>query len=147
MANRALIMRYWEAFKTGDLDTYEACMDPDIVVTYPQSGEVFRGRDNYMATVRNYPVHLPAGSADGELETTATEVLKQAVLPFGMSTPIVTTDGDLLVGRAVLTYPNGDQYHVCSIFKAHRGLVKEETTFFAAPFDAPDWRNEWTSPE
>jgi hypothetical protein len=36
---------------------------------------------------------------------------------------------------------------VCSIFKADRSLITEETTFFAAPFDAPDWRREWASAE
>ena len=147
MTNRKLIETYWEAFKSGDLETYEACMDPQIVVSYPQSGEIFHGRDNYMATIRNYPVDLPSGSADAELDTTATEVLQQSIFPFGMSTPIVTTDGDLLVGRVVLTYPNGDVYHLCSIFKADRGLITEETTFFAAPFEAPDWRSEWASAE
>jgi hypothetical protein len=148
MANRKLIETYWEAFKNGDLETYEACLDPQVVVSYPQSGEVFRGRDNYMETIRNYPVDLPSGSADVGLDSTATEVLKQpSVLPFGMSTPIVVTDGDLLVGRVVRTYPNGDVYHVRSIFKIRRGLIAEETTYFAAPFDAPEWRRQWSSTE
>jgi ketosteroid isomerase-like protein len=59
MGNRDLLKRYYTAFNDGDLDAYERFMDPDIVVRYPQSGEVFRGRKNAMAVLRGYPDALP----------------------------------------------------------------------------------------
>jgi ketosteroid isomerase-like protein len=64
MINRETVERYWTAFKDGDLDAYEACLATDVVVTYPQSGEVLRGRADYMSTIRNYPVNLPSGEEE-----------------------------------------------------------------------------------
>ena len=49
----------------------------------------------------------------------------------------------LAVGEAVFEYPNGEKYNIAMIIKVRDDLVAEETTYFAAPFDAPEWRRPY----
>lgn len=144
MSNRRIIEEYWEAFLNQDIDTYESLMHPDIVVTYPQSGEVFVGRDNSISTVRNYPVDLPA--AEGETIGTSERSISGAGAGwFGVSSVTVTSEGNLFVAQGTLTYPNGELYYLCSIFRIKQGLIAEETSYFGQPFEAPEWRIQWAA--
>jgi hypothetical protein len=146
MINRETVERYWTAFKDGDLDAYEACLATDVVVTYPQSGEVLRGRADYMSTIRNYPVNLPSGEEElARLDISEKAISMPSASWIGMSTIAVMSEGSVAVGQSVLSYPNGDTYKVCSIFHLAKGLITSETTYFAAPFDAPEWRSEWVT--
>ena len=40
-------------------------------------------------------------------------------------------------------YPDGSDYHVISILEVRDGLIAKVTTYFAAEFEAPDWRAGW----
>ncbi len=142
MSNRQIIESYWNAFVKGDLDTVEKLVHPDIVVTYPQSGEVIRGRENLMAMARNYPVALPEGTAV-KLEGPDETVSVSPSMPFGMSVITISGGGDMFVGEAVYDYPNGDVYNVAVILKVHEGMISQDTTYFATPFEAPEWRRPY----
>ena len=142
MTNRRVVERFWSAFQEGDLDTYEEIMHPDVVVTYPQSGEVIRGRENLMAILRNYPA-FPTRGDDLTLDTTERTVSRPSSVPFGMSSVTIVDDGELVVGQAVLTYSGDEVYNSCSIFKVRSQMIAEETSYFAAPFQAPEWRSKW----
>ena len=146
MSNRRVLERMWNAFREGDLETYENCYADDVVVRYPQSGEVIRGRENYMATLRNYPTTLPAGT-EGEVSGTEDVVTRDWSTPVLFRSMTIEADGDTLVGNAVLEYPNGDVYHSVSVFEISHGKVIKETTWFGAPFEAPEWRSPWVEIE
>jgi len=143
MSNRIVVEKFWDLFQNGDADAAEVLFHPDVVVTYPQSGEVIRGRENLMETLRNYPTNFPTGGDDVILDTTEKISAPSSPFPFGMSAVTIVEDGELIVGQAILTYPNGDTYHTCSIFKVRSRLIAEETTYFAKSFEAPKWRSEW----
>ncbi len=57
--NRLVVERAVQAIQEGDTATAGALMHPDIVVRYPQSGEVIRGRDNYLAMLSTFPSGVP----------------------------------------------------------------------------------------
>lgn len=59
--------------------------------------------------------------------------------------PVITVvaGSDFFVGEAVHNYPDGDVYNVAVITKIREGMIAEETTYFAAPFEAPEWRSRW----
>ena len=38
---------------------------------------------------------------------------------------------------------SGDRYESVSIFEITDGKVTKETDYFAAPFEAPQWRAQW----
>ncbi len=53
------------------------------------------------------------------------------------------TVGEKTVDVEVGGYPNGDVFNVAVIVKLREGMIAEETTYFAAPFEAPEWRSQW----
>ena len=116
-------------------------MHPDVVVRYPQSGETFKGRDNYLGMLANYP-GLPEGDVKSVKGDSTTGILNPT-LPM-MAPKIVVFGGDDYILEAVATYPDGGVYNVVVIIRLHGGLVFDETDYYAAPFEAPEWRRPYT---
>lgn len=141
MDNGRIVELYMEAVEHRDLEKVRELMHPDVVGRYPQSGEVFRGRDNYMGMQEAYP-GLPQAEASSVTGETSMVVLP-STLPFGKPT-ITVFGGEHFVIEGMATYPNGDVYNVVLILRLEGGKVIEETTYFAAPFDAPEWRKAYS---
>jgi hypothetical protein len=51
--------------------------------------------------------------------------------------------GDFWWSEWRLTYPDGAVYLVVDLLELRDGLVHRETCYWAAPFEAPDWRAPW----
>ncbi len=114
-------------------------MHPDIVVRYPQSGEVIKGRDNYVAMLSNYPSGLPEGEiVDIRGEREAVQVSRP--LPFGPPIITVMGSGDTFIIEGTTDYADMGRFNLVAILKLDDGLVSEEVWYWAAPFDAPEWR-------
>lgn len=137
MSNLDVVKRYAAALNRLDIDDLVAEMHPDIVCRYPQSGEVIRGRDNYKAFLEAYP-GLPESRVDNVVFQEQTFSIPSA-LP-GRPGTTVSGVGDMFVFQGYFTYPSGDRYYVVTLFVVREGKVAEETTYFAAPFDPPEWR-------
>ena len=137
MSNLDVVHRYVTALKRFDIDALAAEAHPDIVCRYPQSGEVIRGRDNYRAYLEAYP-GLPESRVD-RFDFQEKTFSIPSPLP-GQPAVTVSGVGDLFVFQGYFTYPNGDNYYVITLFVVRAGKVAEETTYFAEPFDAPEWR-------
>jgi ketosteroid isomerase-like protein len=137
---RDVVDLYLKAIGSGDLDMVRELQHPDVVARYPQSGEVFRGRDKYMDMQAEYPglPHAEASNVIGQENV----VLMPAFLPFGHPT-VTLFGGDQFVVEGVATYPTGEVYNVVIILRLQNGKVIEETVYFAAPFDAPEWRRRY----
>ena len=141
MSKEQIAERYAKALADRDLETQRDLMHPDIVARYPQSGEVIRGRDNYLTMLANYPQGLPGGevtSVKGEPRTTV-------VSPYlPMMTPTVTVyGGDDFILEGIATYSDGSVFNVVVIIRLQGHQVIEEVSYFAAPFDPPEWRREY----
>lgn len=119
-AHRAALERYVQRFGSGErAEAVEDLMHPDAVVDWPQSGERIRGLANYVAIVKHHPTPPDAG-------------LRRIV-----------GAGDFFVLELSLDYAGTLFYEVaCLEFQGDR--VARLTAYFAAPFDAPDWRAQWT---
>ena len=143
MSNQEVVERYAEAFASNDIDTLESLIHPEIVVHYPQSGEVIRGRDNFMSIMRNFP-GLP-DPVDMTMEQS--HVAMPSPFPFGK--PVITplNESDKVIGRWIAKYPDESVYHVVMILRIKEGMVAEETSYFGAPFEAPEWRSDWVEIE
>jgi hypothetical protein len=50
-----LVRTFWQTFDAADFDAASEMMATDAVVTWPCTGEVFRGRDNFIAVQKHYP--------------------------------------------------------------------------------------------
>jgi hypothetical protein len=53
--------------------------------------------------------------------------------------------GDLWATEMDFDY-DGDRFHVMVIHQWRDGLVMCETSYYAAPFEAPAWRARWVEP-
>jgi hypothetical protein len=146
MGNRDLLNRYYTAFNAGDMDAYERFMDPDIVVRYPQSGEVFRGRENAMAVLRGYPGALPSFEPT-DVEGSDHSVSVVSPIPFGLPSIAITGGDDRYVVQGFMRYVDGSFTHMVVIVEIVNDLVVAETTYFADPFEGPDWRRPFADPD
>ena len=103
-------MRFFEAADRGDVDTMRELAAEDVTMTWPQSGERFRGRDNALAAIQ----------AQDEPPTPAGE-------------PRIIGHGDVWVVMMPLRYGE-DLRHYVGIFELDDGRIRAATEYFAAPF-------------
>jgi hypothetical protein len=116
--NRRVLEGLWRAMNDNDLKVAADFYDDNAVQEWPQSGERIVGKANIMAINENYP-GLPNASIRR-----------------------VTGSGDLWVSEVTLDY-GGDRYEAVNIFEIKDGKILKETDYFAAPFEAPQWRAQW----
>jgi hypothetical protein len=107
---RAALERHWAASDASDFDAEHEIYREDAVLTYPQSGEVIRGRRNIQASRTVQP---------NKKRFTVRRMIG---------------GGDLWVTEFVLSYDGKPSYTV-SIMEFRDGLVARETQYFADPFE------------
>ena len=100
------------------MDAFAELFHDDYVEEYPQSGERIRGKQNARAVNENYP-GLPS-----------------------LINRSYNISGDLGVMELTLEY-DGDRVHACEIVEFEEGKIKRARTYFAEPFEAPQWRAQW----
>lgn len=120
-ARRARIRQFVEAVNTRDMAVFDATYHDDVVIEWPQSGEVIRGKQNIRELRLAYP-------------TPPTATLRRIV-----------GSGDLWAMEMVFDY-DGDRFHTVLVHQWRDGLVVSETAYWAAPFEAPAWRARWVEP-
>ncbi|MGA7096591.1 MAG: nuclear transport factor 2 family protein [Acidimicrobiia bacterium] len=138
MDKHQVIERYARAATEHDLETTARLLHPDVVVRYPQSGEIFRGRDNYLKMLSEYPTGLPEGQISA-IKGEGTTALLPSTMPFASST-ITVFGGDQFVIEGLARYADGKKFNTVFLLRLQGGLVIEESDYFAEPFDAPEWR-------
>jgi ketosteroid isomerase-like protein len=120
-ATRASIMRLVEALNARDLEFFDALYHDDVVIEWPQSGEVIHGKQNIRELREAYP-------------TPPTATLHRII-----------GSGDLWCAEMLFDYGR-DRFHTILIHQYRDGLVVRETCYYAAPFEAPAWRAKWVKP-
>lgn len=115
---RVRIREFAEAINTHDMDVFDAFYDDDVIVEWPQSGEVICGKHNIRELRLAYP-------------TPPTAILRRIV-----------GSGELWAMEMAFDY-DGDRFHVIILHQYRNGLVIRETSYYAAPFQAPAWRARW----
>jgi SnoaL-like domain len=120
-ARRARIGEFVAAINTGEMEVFDALYHDDVAIQWPQSGEVIRGKQHIRELREAYP-------------TPPTAALRRIV-----------GSGDLWAIEMDFDYA-GDRFHVVVIHQWRDGLVVSETSYYAAPFEAPAWRARWVEP-
>jgi limonene-1,2-epoxide hydrolase len=115
---RSIVQGLWQALNDSDFKVAADYYDDSAVQEWPQSGERIVGKANIMAINENYP---------GMPKATARRIQGA---------------GDLWISEVTLDY-SGDRYESVSIFEIKDGKIVKETDYFAAPFEAPEWRAQW----
>ncbi|HTC85573.1 MAG TPA: nuclear transport factor 2 family protein [Candidatus Acidoferrum sp.] len=142
VSNEELVKRYAAASAEADLTTLATLRHAAWTVDWPQSGERVRGSEAFAAINRSYPGGTPAaridrivGAEDRWVVTAGNTVLK------------IVGSGDYWWCSWVMTYPDGQVYHVVDLLELRDGLVRRETVYWAPPFEAPDWRRPFVVAE
>ena len=107
----------------------------DAVLEYPQSREVFRGLANIRAQFENYP-NMEPGTSD------LREVIGDDAYALTPSYTLIRVEGTGARGTAVIRirYPDGSDWWGVNLYELRDGRITRSRTFFAADFEAPDWR-------
>lgn len=134
-SSEAIVESYAMACARNDVDVLTRLRHPDWSVAWPQSGERVRSHESWVAIAERYPGGSPTvelsrlvGSEDRWVVTPGNTVLK------------VAGSGEFWWGEWMMTYPDGQTYHVIDLMELRDGLVHRETVYWAQPFEAPDWR-------
>jgi hypothetical protein len=132
------VRRYAAAAAAHDLDRLAELRHPEWTATWPQSGERVLGNQAFTEIIANYPGGSPV--------TEVTRIVgseDQWVVTPGNTVARVAGSGDFWWSEWRVTYPNGDVYLVVDLLELRDGLVHRETAYWAAPFEAPEWRAPW----
>lgn len=120
--NREILMKFWELVDHRDFEAAARLAHPDVVMSWPQSGERFTGRDNALAAMR------------------ATEEK-----PEMADDPRIIGAGEVWVTTLPLRY--GDEvFHYVGIFEFESGLIVRTTEYFGAPFAPQEARAPYADP-
>lgn len=138
MGNRAVVDRWVQALQSGDTDALADLVHPDIVVSYPQSGEQLTGRDRVLAMGDAVPAWPEAEYSvhDGPRDSV------RVLMPGPLSRPTITVSGagDTFVVEGIANYADTGVVHTVMLLKLKDGKVISETSYFAKPFEPPEWR-------
>ena len=115
-ANRDVVERFFAASERGDRATIVELVHDDMVMTWPQSGERFRGRDNVLGAMA------------------AVEVKPEFA---GM--PRLVGSGDVWVLMVPLRYGE-DVLEYVAVLEVEDGRIRNATGYWGAPFPAQDSR-------
>ena len=140
-STRQVVDRWVAGMNSGDIDASVAALHEDVVEVYPQSGEEFRGRESIRALLRNFEsrgglapeVHRVVGSEDSWIMSPSFTLIRAAG----------SGDEYTIAGR--VRYPNGEEWHLIELIRMRDGLIGQLTSYFAAPFEAPEWRAPYRS--
>jgi hypothetical protein len=140
LTNEECVQQYAAASAKHDVPALTALRHPEWMVFWPQSGELVHGNRAWSEMIANYPGGAPkteitriVGAEDQWVVTAGNTVLK------------VAGSGDFWWCEWRITYPNGDVYLVVDLIELRDGLVHRETVYWAAPFEAPEWRAPWVT--
>ena len=144
MGNRQVVERYARAMAENDLDEQMSTMHDDYVGTYPQSGEVIKGPANIRAIVESYPMSSGVGLAPTLEKISGTDDRWVTTPSFPAWTVVhLAGSGDEFTMTGKVTYPNGETWHAVALITVRDGKIWRETDYFAAPFEAPEWRSAY----
>jgi hypothetical protein len=93
----------------------------DYVMEMPQSNERISGRDKMREFQETYPN------------------------PPSIKLRRIVGEGDLFVVEGLSDYGT-EVSHVSDIVEFKNGKIWRETRYYAAPFEAPEWRAQWVEP-
>jgi hypothetical protein len=135
LSGRAVVERLARAIEAKDFEGQAALVTDDYIDEMPQSGERIRGRENALAIARNYPGGVGTvesnrlvGAEDKWLLTPSFNVMR------------IEGSGDVYTYVGTVRYSDGTTWQMIVIVELRDGKVAKSTTWYAPPFEAPQWR-------
>ena len=137
--NREIVEHYFKAYPS-DWETMARLRHADFVEDWPQSGERIVGHENYRAIHENYPAGTPGSAIDRVVGTEDRLVMTPLFTPL-----LIVGMGDTFTVEARARYSDGATNLIVTIVELKDGKVHRQRTYFAEPFEPPDWRGLWVT--
>jgi hypothetical protein len=138
MTNEETVRRYCTAVATRDHAAAEALRHREWECEWPQSGERVTSSAAMRSIIDAYP---DGGWTSRERRIRGSD--DQYVLTPSGTLVSVAGAGDTWTSEWLNLYPNDREYMVIYIIQLRDGRVYRETTYWAEPFAAPEWRSQW----
>ena len=136
-SNREIVEEFVLAIEAKDIETVVSLMADDFVDEMPQSGERTHGRDNYRKIFENYPGGVGTTDATGRRIVGSED---RWIMTPTFSTLRVEGSGDTYTYTGTVRYGDGSTWQIIAIATLRDGRIARTTTWYAAPFEAPEWR-------
>jgi hypothetical protein len=136
--NEEIVRRYADAVTRWDYDAISALRHAEWTAVWPQSGEVVRSTDADRQITQGYPGGTPQlqpGRLVGSEDRWITSPLGGAFRVSG--------DGESWWTEWSMTYPDGRTWFTINLIEVRDGKVWRETQYWAEPFVAPEWRQQF----
>ena len=137
--HRALIERLVAGINRRDVEHLDEVFTEDVVVEYPQSGEVIRGLQNMRELIAHYPV----GPTLDPSTVRAHGVDEMRVVAPLFTLVRVQGAGNTGSAAVRTRYPDGSSWWWVRVYELREGRIARSTEYFAQDFDAPEWRGPW----
>jgi len=115
---RAALLRLLD-FEAGDHETSHEIYADDAVLEFPQSGERFVGKRNFLEWRQQYPAAVQYRARR------------------------ISGGGDLWIVEGSVSYDGGEWQYGVSIHEFRDDLVIHETIYVTPGWEAPTWRAPW----
>jgi hypothetical protein len=115
---RAALTRYWE-LSGPDPEAAHAIYHEDAILEFPQSGERFVGKRNFLEWRSRYPADV------------------------GFELGRIRGRDDLWVAEVKIRYDDGPWNFGLTILELRDDLIALETIYMGEAWEAPEWRAEW----
>jgi hypothetical protein len=139
MTPREFLVRFFDLMSRHELDELVALLHPDFIEEYPQSGERVRGPDNLRAIIANYPGGLGEAVEAPSYHGRDEEWIMTPAFTVVRVLDAVNTG----TGIVKVRYPDGSEWWMVTVFELKDDLLYRQTSLFAPPFEAPEWRAPW----
>lgn len=136
-SGREVVDRWVRAIEEKDFDAQEALLADDFIDEMPQSGELIRGKANWLAVSRNYPGGVPTVDRSSTRLVGAED---RFVMSPSFSVLRIEGTGDVFTYAGTVRYANGETWQLVAIIELRGGKIARSTSWYATPFEAPAWR-------
>jgi ketosteroid isomerase-like protein len=124
MDPKDVVRGFWAAMATNDFFAAAAWLAEDYVLTWPQSGEVMRGRAAFGRVNTDYP-------ASGRWRFDLRRIVAEG---HEVVTEVGVTDGEMVATAVTFHTVVG-------------GKIARQLEYWPDPFPAPAWRSNWVQVE
>lgn len=109
---------FWDIFNRREFEKVKPLLTDNFVCWWPQSKELIRGADNFIAVNQNYP---------GE---------------WSIKCKRVIVEGNTVVSEVELKFKDQIVF-ATSFFEFSENKISKLTEYWSEPYNAPEWRNDW----
>jgi SnoaL-like protein len=138
--HRVLFERLVAGINRRETERLDEAFTEDVVIEYPQSGEVIRGLHN----MRELIAHSPSGPPAADPTSVRALGVDELRIVAPMFTLVRVQGGGNTGSAAVrIRYPDGSTWWWVRMYELRDGRIARSTEYFAQDFDAPEWRRPW----